>query len=103
MKSPRKRPVLPAIITSIAVILYGCQSDDPADTTVLPPAPANQATDGPWVDDGRLRNADSEPGNWLTHGRTWSEQRHSPLTQINDGNVGDLGLAYSAGQSSRRL
>ncbi|MDZ7768834.1 MAG: PQQ-dependent dehydrogenase, methanol/ethanol family [Woeseiaceae bacterium] len=94
MKSPRKRPVLPAIITSIAVILYGCQSDDPADTTMLPPAPANQASDGAWVDDGRIRNADSEPGNWLTHGRTWSEQRHSPLTQINDGNVGDLGLAW---------
>jgi quinohemoprotein ethanol dehydrogenase len=47
------------------------------------------------VDGARIRNADREPGNWLTYGRTYSEQRFSPLQQINDGNVGQLGLAWS--------
>jgi hypothetical protein len=30
----------------------------------------------------RLQNAASEPHNWLTHGGTYLEQRHSPLTHI---------------------
>ena len=42
----------------------------------------------------RIIHADKEPGNWLTHGRTYSEQRFSPLTQINDQTVGNLGLAW---------
>ena len=47
-----------------------------------------------WVDAERIANADAEPQNWLTHGRTYSEQRYSPLDQINTENVGDLGLAW---------
>ena len=48
------------------------------------------------VDQQRLENADREPGQWLTGGRTWSEQRFSPLNRINDGNVRRLGLAWYA-------
>ena len=47
------------------------------------------------VDEARLRNADDDAANWLTHGRTWSEQRFSPLLQIDAGNVARLGLAWS--------
>jgi quinohemoprotein ethanol dehydrogenase len=32
---------------------------------------------------------------WPAVGRTFGEQHYSPLTQINDGNVGQLGLAWS--------
>src|SRR5690348_9916399 len=46
------------------------------------------------VNTRRLLNADAEPQNWLTHGRTYNEQRFSPLKQINDHNVGGLGLAW---------
>jgi quinohemoprotein ethanol dehydrogenase len=46
------------------------------------------------VDESRLLHADDEPGNWMSHGRTYSEQRFSPLKQINDQNVGQLGLAW---------
>lgn len=46
------------------------------------------------VDTARLLNADREPGQWLTVGRTYDEQRYSPLTRINTGNVGQLGLAW---------
>jgi quinohemoprotein ethanol dehydrogenase len=42
-----------------------------------------------------LANAEAHPGDWLSHGRTYSEQRFSPLTQIHASNVGDLGLAWS--------
>jgi len=46
------------------------------------------------VDHARLLAADEEPGNWMTYGRTYDEQRFSPLKQINDANVGQLGLAW---------
>ena len=35
-----------------------------------------------------------EEGNWLAHGRTFNEQRFSPLKQINAANVKDLKLAW---------
>ena len=38
---------------------------------------------------------ESNGTNWLTHGRTHSEQRYSPLAQINADNVANLGLAWS--------
>ncbi|RVQ69718.1 PQQ-dependent dehydrogenase, methanol/ethanol family [Croceicoccus ponticola] len=44
--------------------------------------------------DARIVAADSEPQNWLSHGRTYSEQRFSPLDDIAAGNVGGLGLAW---------
>lgn len=46
------------------------------------------------VDGSRLTAADKEPGNWLTHGRTYTEQRFSPLARITTANVGNLGLAW---------
>lgn len=44
--------------------------------------------------DERIINADLEPQNWLAHGRTYDEQRYSPLEQINDKNVTNIGLAW---------
>lgn len=46
------------------------------------------------VDAQRLLNADSERGNWMSYGRTYDEKRFSPLDQINDSNVGQLGLQW---------
>ena len=47
------------------------------------------------VDTARIVKADTEPGNWLTHGRTYGEQRFSPLKAINTETVSRLGLAWS--------
>ena len=44
------------------------------------------------LDGDRIISAES--GNWLAHGRTYDEQRFSPLNQINADNVSDLGLAW---------
>jgi len=49
-----------------------------------------------WVDGARLAAAGSDPDNWLGYGRTYDEARFSPLTQVNDRNVGRLKLAWSA-------
>jgi len=47
------------------------------------------------VDGERIQNADKESGNWMSYGRTYDEQRFSPLKSINDSNVGELGLAWA--------
>jgi quinohemoprotein ethanol dehydrogenase len=47
------------------------------------------------VDQLRLTNADAS-SDWLTYGRTWGEQRYSPLTQINGTSAAKLGLAWWA-------
>lgn len=54
------------------------------------------------VDGSRIIRADEEPGNWMTHGRTYSEQRFSPLKQIDDHNVGQLGLAWYTDLDAQR-
>ena len=41
-------------------------------------------------------------GEWLGYGRDSSEQRFSPLTLVNDGNVGKLGLAWYADLDTAR-
>jgi quinohemoprotein ethanol dehydrogenase len=47
------------------------------------------------VNDARIKAADEEPGQWMTHGRDWAEQRYSPLTGIDSSNVTRLGLAWA--------
>ena len=46
------------------------------------------------VNTNRVLSADAEPQNWLVHGRTYDEQRYSPLMQINQENIASLGLAW---------
>lgn len=47
--------------------------------------------------DAELNNANAEPGEWMSVGRTDDDQRFSPLTEINASNVSRLGLAWYAG------
>jgi quinohemoprotein ethanol dehydrogenase len=46
--------------------------------------------------------AAAPPGDWLSHGRDYGEQRFSPLTAINPGTIGQLGLAWSADLDTAR-
>jgi quinohemoprotein ethanol dehydrogenase len=45
------------------------------------------------VDDAALSD-EMQGENWLGYGRTYSEQRYSPLLQINDKNVKDVGIEW---------
>ena len=47
------------------------------------------------MDEARLKGAATDRDNWLSHGRTYDEQRFSPLAQIDATSVGRLGLAWS--------
>ena len=46
------------------------------------------------VDEAAIRASEQDGSEWLSHGRTYAEQRFSPLKQIDAGNVGKLGLAW---------
>src|SRR5271156_4887014 len=46
------------------------------------------------VDEARMQAATSEPDNWLAEGRDQEGTYYSPLTTLNDKNVGDLGFAW---------
>jgi quinohemoprotein ethanol dehydrogenase len=83
-------------LSIVAVLLAGalaagCQRDQSAASqqTEKPVAPAA-------VDQQRMlaANSEAELGNWLSVGRTYDEQRFSPLDHINVDNVKQLGLAW---------
>jgi len=77
------------------MVISACHrsGDELADVAAPPPAAVNAA---------RLVAADDEPGNWMSYGRTYDEQRYSPLDQVNTDNVGQLGLAWSYDLGTRR-
>ena len=77
------RTLVPTLL--IALACSACQKKEPVATAPVKPAQ---------VDATRIVQADQDPGNWLTHGRTYSEQRFSPLAKIDAGNVKQLGLAW---------
>ncbi len=99
--------VATAWLSSLAL---GCGGEEapsaeaPAAVAETPAAEPQTAAPAPAVsvDDARLRGAGAEPDVWLTHGRTYSEQRHSPLGRIHDGNVGELGLAWAFETGTKR-
>ncbi|MDT7828214.1 PQQ-dependent dehydrogenase, methanol/ethanol family [Pricia sp. S334] len=54
------------------------------------------------IDDARLVQADESPAEWLSYGRNYSENRYSPLHQINADNVDSLSLAWSLVLGTKR-
>ncbi|MHA7820285.1 MAG: PQQ-dependent dehydrogenase, methanol/ethanol family [Erythrobacter sp.] len=63
---------------------------------------AMQDESGDGVTAEMLVGANSDSANWITHGRTYDEQRFSPLDSVNAGNVGELGLAWYADMDTAR-
>ena len=82
-------------IVPAALVAFGCSSSSQPATEARAAGPAV-------VNAARLTAADGEPGQWMSHGRTYGEQRFSPLDQINTETVGKLGLAWFADLDSRR-
>jgi len=90
------------LLAFLAILLSGCQPDETAPVESTPAEETQDQKRTAWVDAARIIAADSEPENWLAHGRTWSEQRFSPLDQINATSVGQLGLAWSLDLDTNR-
>jgi len=98
-------PLIYVLSTCLTLALVACKEQamevpeaqapgiEAAAVTPEPPAAVNA---------NRIANADSEPGNWMSHGRSYDEQRFSPLDAINDGNVRLLGLSWYFDFPTRR-
>ncbi|GBR41770.1 alcohol dehydrogenase large subunit [Neoasaia chiangmaiensis NBRC 101099] len=83
---PKKR------FSAKTLLLAGCLA---VGTSGLPLVSTSFAQSDTGSDTGAaIVHADDHPENWLTYGRTYSEQRFSPLNQINTSNVGNLKLAW---------
>ena len=78
--------VLPSFLAAaFSLTLISCGQPRDAD-----PASAGQAT---IVDDAGMAD-EADGSNWLAFGRTYNEQRFSPLTQVNTDTVGGLAVDW---------
>jgi len=83
-------------VFTIAVSLFALSAcgqktaDDSQDNVAKQSAPS-----GSGVTATAIVNADDTPGEWLSHGRTYSEQRYSPLVGVTRENIEELGLAWA--------
>jgi quinohemoprotein ethanol dehydrogenase len=73
-----------ALGSSALIWIVGCEKKVDA-----PPRPQPTAL----IDAARITHP--KPGEWLSYGRTYDEQRYSPLDKIDAGNVARLGLAWT--------
>ena len=80
---------------SAALLLTGCAASPPGAAPGAAPKAGN-------VTQARLLAAEDDADNWLAHGRSWAEQRFSPLADINDGNVSQLSLAWAVDLDTNR-
>jgi len=83
-----------ALWTGPAISQGAAPADVGHDTSPPPPPPvvaqAKPITANVTVSDAQLLAADTDQDNWLLHGRTYDNQRFSPLKQISPANVKKL-------------
>jgi quinohemoprotein ethanol dehydrogenase len=79
------------VLLAMTAVACGGAGDPPDAATDASGAPGSRPAA---VDTARLAAADAEPGQWLSTGRDYGEQRFSPLAEINADNVAELGLAW---------
>jgi PQQ-dependent dehydrogenase (methanol/ethanol family) len=90
------------VVSAMALELSCSRSSAPPAPAASASASASAAPAGPPVDADRLSAAAKDGANWLTHGRTYDEQRYSPLAQITGETVKTLGLAWSLDLDTQR-
>ena len=84
----------------MAIIISGCSNSE--QEAIAENSINSGSSSIGLIDDDRILSAESEPGNWLAYGRTYEEQRFSPLEQINKETIGDLGLVWSKDMGTNR-
>ena len=98
MKVPNLR-LAAVLLSALAIVACSKKSDDSSPSAAAPsPSSAGPAA----VDAARLLAAEDDTANWMSYGRTYSEQRFSPLDAVNTESVQDLGLAWSFDFDTRR-
>ncbi|MCZ2475914.1 PQQ-dependent dehydrogenase, methanol/ethanol family [Aquirufa ecclesiirivi] len=78
------------------LFLCGCIKDEPKGS----PAHIENITSE--VDDDKLTKAQDSPGDWMSYGLNYQEDRFSHLNQINRETIGQLSLAWSTDLGTTR-
>ncbi|WP_428410268.1 PQQ-dependent dehydrogenase, methanol/ethanol family [Hyphococcus sp.] len=93
------------ILSAASLAACGRSPDQSAAASTETPVAETVKTSSPTfaaVDAARLSKAADDLDNWLSYGRTYAEQRYSPLDQINDENIDELGLAWAVELDTNR-
>ena len=85
-----------AALYLFVLLFYSCKEQPKPGSTAY----IKNATQG--INDKALVEADKDSADWLSYGRTYSEDRYSPLGQINKDNVSRLGLAWDIALGFKR-
>ncbi|HIE49615.1 MAG TPA: PQQ-dependent dehydrogenase, methanol/ethanol family [Gammaproteobacteria bacterium] len=102
MTRPKQFSTRLIFLTSLTVFILGsCSQSNEEDISSSVSNLTGSSTIG-LINDERIIAAESEPGNWLSHGRTYEEQRFSPLNKINKDTVKGLGLVWSKDMGTNR-
>jgi len=80
----------------ISLLIFSCKKDAPKGSAEHIESVTSL------VDDQKLSNPQDSPNDWMSYGLNYSEDRFSPLEQINSGNVNQLGLAWSTDLGTSR-
>ena len=98
-----RRPGVRWIGLGAILLMQACSSSGTSATAenreAVPMAPANAVRQ---ISETDLANAETNTTDWLSYGRTWSEQRYSPLNAINRENVSGLKLEWYADLDTAR-
>ena len=91
-----------AIVVAVLIYFYNSKESQVGVIEDEISSPITSSSSVGLIDDKRIIEAEGEPENWIAHGRTYEEQRFSPLTKINKESVSDLGLAWYKDMGTNR-
>jgi quinohemoprotein ethanol dehydrogenase len=85
-------------------LLAACNSEAPRPEAARAPASEGAAATRAYgnITRERLLAADSEPEQWMTHGRDLGKSHYSPLAQIDTETIGRLGFAWEYAMGTKR-
>ena len=86
------------LLLSVGLLVTACSQADEGKDIIIETSSLEEAM--AYVDAISIKMADNTE--WLTHGRTYSEHRFSPLDKVNTTNICDLSLAWSYDLDSSR-
>jgi len=89
------------LVALIGLAFAGCEATPDVEESAAPVSQAESSRE-PGPSDDALRQADANREEWLSYGRTDSEQRFSPLEQIDESSVTGLALAWTTPTGTTR-
>src|SRR5690606_8420272 len=95
MKFKELNRVFFAVTGSLVVFtLAGCSGEQESPESMATPVAVNESAEPRQIGAADIESAADNNAEWLSYGRTYAEQRYSPLAAINTDSVAELGVAW---------